>query len=379
MGDKLSKAYCYRNGVVPLLLTDKESVLGYFKDISDIVKGRLLRFYKNKTVSFQKISETRFKITLERLEHGDYIPPEEEKAFSDENIVESSRIVNLLDSVLREGIEKNASDIHIQSLPSKTCIRYRKDGDLLSMLEVTKEDGNAITNRIKLLAKLNILEKKRCQDGRFSFIEEGKETDIRVSVLPSSEGESAVLRLLNPNKEIPSFDELGFSESEIMVIRKMMALESGLVLVTGPTGSGKTTTLARILTELNDFSLQIITIEDPVEYRIEGILQINVDEERGQTFSEILRRLLRHDPDVLMIGEIRDEETADLACRLSLTGHLVFASIHTNSVAETPLRLINMGVKDYVVETVLKGVISQRLIAKNGGGRTVKAEMKIYE
>ena len=379
MGDKLSKAYCYRNGVVPLLLTETESVMGYFADVPEAVKNRLFRFYKNKTVSFQKITETKFKITLERLEQNNFIPQEDSKTNVEDNIVESSRIVNLLDSILREGIEKSASDVHIQSLPSKVCVRYRKDGELLSMLEVTKEDGDAITSRIKLLAKINILEKKRCQDGRFSYSEGGKDTDIRVSIIPSSEGESAVLRILNPNKEIPSFVNLGFSEDEIKMIRKMMSLESGLVLVTGPTGSGKTTTLARILSELNNSSLQIITIEDPVEYRIEGILQINVDEERGQTFSEILKRLLRHDPDILMIGEIRDEETADLACRLSLTGHLVFASIHTNSVSETPLRLINMGVKEYVVETVLKGVISQRLVAKDGGGRTVKAEMKIYE
>lgn len=274
---------------------------------------------------------------------------------------------------------KKASDIHICISGRNTFVRYRLDGKLYPMLETDSEKGNAVTARIKLLSDLNIMEHRKCLDGRFEYTRGGSAYDIRVSVIPGTDGESTVLRLLGGDIKIPEIETLGFTQKQLETVEKMLRLESGLVLVTGPTGSGKTTTLASIISRLNRKDLQIITVEDPVEYRIKDVLQVSVEEESGRSFPEVLKRLLRHDPDILMVGEIRDEQTAGITCRLALTGHLVFASVHTASCRETPLRLVDMGVTSYIVSAVLKGVISQRLKEKEGGGRKLEADIIFFE
>ena len=259
---------------------------------------------------------------------------------------------------------KKASDIHIDEDTEGMKVRYRKDGKLFFMLEEERSKGEAVIARIKLLSDLNIMEHRRCQDGRFDYKKGVNTYDIRVSVMAGIEGESVVMRILGGDIKAPELETLGFSERQMEDIKTLMKMKSGLVLTAGPTGSGKTTTLAAIITRLNTQEINIITVEDPVEYRIKGVLQVGVDEESGQTFFEVLKRILRHDPDILMVGEIRDEKTAAMACRMALTGHLVFASIHTSSCEETPLRLTDMGVPPYITGAVLKGVISQRLVEK---------------
>ena len=226
-----------------------------------------------------------------------------------------------------------------------------------------------------MLSNLNILEKRRAQDGRFNAAFDGIPLDIRLSIVPTVCGESIVMRLLYGRNTARSLESLGFCEEHLETLKKITALPSGLVLVTGPTGSGKTTTLNALLRLLRRNDIKIISIEDPVEYRTEGITQIQTDEETGMTFAELLKRVLRQDPDVIMIGEIRDSVSAELAVRAALTGHLVFATVHTNDSKEAAVRLCDMGIPPYLVSGTLRYVISQRLIKKTGGGRTPAAEI----
>lgn len=379
----LSAQFCEKNHLVVISEKKDEIVLGYTKAPSSEVRDRLERYFlPEKNISFQKIEIEEFEVLIARLYSGSSLIKKEdyEQSKPDETIAaKAAPAVNLLNSIINEGIIKGASDIHIDISDRETKIRYRKDGKLSLMLETDQEKGNAVIGRIKLLSDLNILEHRKCQDGRFEYKKGSHSYDIRVSVMIGIEGESVVLRLLGGDIKAPELDELGFTQIQLADIKKLMKKENGLVLAAGPTGSGKTTTLASIISSINRDDQNIITIEDPVEYRIKNVLQISVDEEIGRTFFEVLRRVLRHDPDILMVGEIRDEQTAAMACRMALTGHLVFASIHTSSIEETPLRLTDMGVPAYIVSAVLKGVISQRLIEKKGGGRTVKGQVKVFE
>lgn len=383
MNKKLSAEFCFKNKVIILGSGESTVVLGITEPLEDELRARLERYFlPEHNIEYRIITKGEYEVLIARLFSGtgDIVKNSGEEQNDDiTNASKAAPVVNLLNSIVSEAIIKQASDIHIENQEEKTRIRYRKDGKLLQMLSVEKEKGAALTGRIKLLSELNILEHRRCLDGRFEYMHGGFSYDIRVSVIPGIEGESAVLRILGGNIKAPELETLGFTKPQLTLINKMMSLEYGLVLVTGPTGSGKTTTLASILTRLNKDDIQIITVEDPVEYRIKGALQISVDEELGRTFFEILKRVLRHDPDILMVGEIRDEQTAAMACRMALTGHLVFASVHTNSCEETPLRLVDMGVPSYIVSAVLRGVISQRLVEKREGGRTVKADIKFFE
>lgn len=379
----LSVDFCIENKVVVLSNNEKSVLLGIVSDLDEDLSKRIKRYYSPEfTVEYKIITKDEYDVLITRLLSGtnqNFHKDIYQKKDDIINAANDAPIINLLNSILTEAIMNRASDIHIEIYENETRIRYRIDGKLETKLEIEKEKGLSITARIKILANLNILEHRRCQDGRFDFYRNNNVYDIRVSIIPGIEGESTVLRILGGNIQLPKLEELGFTVSQLKTIRKFMSVKHGLILVTGPTGSGKTTTLASILSELNQECIEIITVEDPVEYRLPGVLQISVNEEIGQTFFEILKRLLRHDPDILMIGEIRDEETAAMACRMALTGHLVFASIHTNSCEETPLRLVDMGVPAYIVSAVLKGVISQSLVEKKGGGRTVKADISFFE
>lgn len=278
---------------------------------------------------------------------------------------EDASIIRFVNQVLRDAIELRASDIHIEPFEDELRIRYRIDGVLqdVPVPPQLKRFQPAIVSRVKILSHLNIAEKRLPQDGRIKLKIENEEVDVRVSVIPMIHGEAVVLRLLRQaGLVVRGLHELGMDERELRLFRRILTLPHGIVLVTGPTGSGKTTTLYTALNEINDSTRKIITIEDPVEYQLKGVNQIQVSEKVGLTFARGLRSILRHDPDVILVGEIRDLETAQIAVQASLTGHLVFSTLHTNDAPSALTRLVDMGVEPYLVSSSLEGVIAQRLV-----------------
>lgn len=273
-------------------------------------------------------------------------------------------IIRLVNQLLVRAVKQKASDIHIEPFEKELLVRYRIDGILYEIMRPPKKAQNSITSRIKIMADLNIAEKRLPQDGRIRIKLAGKDIDIRVSMLPTAYGESCVMRLLDRSKVLQTLDTIGFSQNDLVVIRKLITKSHGIFLVTGPTGSGKTTSLYAALTEINEPDVKIITVEDPVEYQLNGINQCQVNAKIDMTFGAALRSILRQDPDVVMIGEIRDLETAEIAVQASLTGHLVISTLHTNDTATTPTRLIDMGVEPFMVGASLIGVIAQRLVRR---------------
>jgi type IV pilus assembly protein PilB len=279
-----------------------------------------------------------------------------------------SPIIKLVDSTIYTAIQRRASDIHIETQDEAVHVKYRIDGVLQpAMRPIAKQHHSAIVSRIKVMAELDIAEKRVPQDGRFKLRLPGKTIDFRVSIMPSVHGEDAVIRILDKESISEQFSELrldilGFPESELRRFRKYIAEPYGMVLVTGPTGSGKTTTLYAALSEIKSPEDKIITIEDPVEYQIRGITQIPINEKKGLTFARGLRSILRHDPDKIMVGEIRDPETAQIAIQSALTGHLVFTTVHANNVVDVLGRFLNMGVEAYQFVSALNCVLAQRLV-----------------
>ncbi len=281
---------------------------------------------------------------------------------------DSSPIIRLVDSTIFTAIQRRASDIHIETQDDAVYVKYRIDGVLqLAMRPIGRQHASAIISRIKVMAELDIAEKRVPQDGRFKVRMPGKTIDFRVSVMPSAHGEDAVIRILDKESISEQFRELrldilGFPEQELRRFRKYIAEPYGMVLVTGPTGSGKTTTLYAALSEIKTIEDKIITIEDPVEYQVKGITQIPINEKKGLTFARGLRSILRHDPDKIMVGEIRDAETAQIAINSALTGHLVFTTVHANNVLDVLGRFLNMGVEAYQFVSALNCVLAQRLV-----------------
>jgi len=277
---------------------------------------------------------------------------------------EDASIIRFVNQVLRDAIELRASDIHLEPFESELRIRYRIDGVLqdVPVPAQIKRFQPAIVARVKILSHLNIAEKRLPQDGRIKVRIDDAEVDIRVSVIPMLHGEAVVLRLLRQNAALRGVAELGLGARELAALRRVLQLPHGIVLVTGPTGSGKTSTLYTALQEINDAERKIITIEDPIEYQLRGINQIQVSEKSGLTFARGLRSILRHDPDVILIGEIRDAETAQIAVQASLTGHLVFSTLHTNDAPGAITRLVDMGIEPYLVASAIEAVLAQRLV-----------------
>ncbi len=277
---------------------------------------------------------------------------------------EDASIIRFVNQVLKDAIDLRASDIHLEPFEDELRIRYRIDGVLqeIPVPAQIKRFQPAIVSRVKILSHLNIAEKRLPQDGRIKIRVDKSEVDIRVSVIPMLHGEAVVLRLLRQNATLRGMGELGLDAREVTSFRKVLGLPHGIILVTGPTGSGKTSTLYTALNEINDSIRKIITIEDPIEYQLKGINQIQVSEKAGLTFARGLRAILRHDPDVLLIGEIRDQETAQIAVQASLTGHLVFSTLHTNDAPGALTRLVDMGVEPYLVASSLEAVLAQRLV-----------------
>ena len=367
---RLTPAFCAANGIIVIRHEGKSVYFGMVNPTDVTLKTRISKAFPGSQCMFQELEGEAFNLKLSQLfseeeaVEGSGGGEKDSRESIIDKVADDAPIVNLLNSVFLEALSKRASDIHVESGCDETLIRFRTDGLLVSVKRITNERASAMSARLKILANLNVLENRRPQDGHIDVKTDSYSLDVRISIVPTIWGESIVLRLLN-RSDIPlSLDSLGFSEQNSIRLKNITALTSGLVLVTGPTGSGKTTTMAALLKELDVKSAKIISIEDPVEYRIPRITQIQVHEELGLTFDALLRRIFRQDPDVIMIGEIRDIETAELAIRAALTGHLVFATLHTNNAIEAVFRLQNMGIPAYMAAAVLKIVIAQRLVRK---------------
>ncbi len=279
-------------------------------------------------------------------------------------VEDDAPIIRMVNSLLQQAVQGRASDIHIEPLEHEVRVRFRIDGELFEVLTLPKKSFPATISRIKIMGNLDISEKRVPQDGRTRMIVEGREIDFRISSLPSIHGEKIVLRILDRATALLALEDLGFSPANLEKINSLIHRPHGMIIVTGPTGSGKTTSLYSVLTEINSIDRNIVTLEDPVEYSLAGITQVQINTKAGLTFPAGLRSVLRQDPDVIMVGEMRDGETAELGVKAALTGHLFFSTLHTNSSAGTIARMVNMGIENYLLASSLIGVISQRLIRR---------------
>jgi type IV pilus assembly protein PilB len=275
-----------------------------------------------------------------------------------------NQVVKLLNLVLLQAIKDRASDIHFEPFENEFKMRYRIDGVLYEMVPPPKQLGPAITSRIKVMADLDIAERRLPQDGRVELTVGGKPVDLRIAVLPTIYGESCVMRVLDRSNVELSIDRVGLRPDDLDTVIRLINKPNGIVIVTGPTGSGKTTTLYAALAKLNDIETKILTAEDPVEYDIDGLCQVQVNEEAGLTFAKALRSFLRQDPDIILVGEIRDLETAQIAVQASLTGHLVLSTLHTNDAPSSIIRLVDLGMEPFLLTATIEGVVAQRLVRK---------------
>jgi len=278
------------------------------------------------------------------------------------DLTDEAPVIRLLNSILSEAVKERVSDVHIEPYERDLLVRFRIDGILYEKLSPPKIIQDALVSRIKIMAGLNIAEKRLPQDGRIRVRVAGRDVDIRVSIIPTYYGERAVLRLLDKKKGILSLADIGLGEHGVRTLERMLSRTSGIILVTGPTGSGKSTTLYAALNRVNTSEKNIITIEDPIEYQIRGIGQIQVNPKIELTFAGGLRSILRQDPDIIMVGEIRDAETAEIAIQASLTGHLVLSTLHTNDAATAVTRLVDMGIEPFMIASSLSAVVAQRLV-----------------
>jgi len=305
--------------------------------------------------------------TIDTLDEGtplQVVDDEGEESGDLESGADDASIIKFVNQVLSDAIELRASDIHLEPFEDELRIRYRIDGVLqeVPVPAQIKRFQPAIVSRVKILSHLNIAEKRLPQDGRIKIRLANNEVDIRVSIIPMLHGEAVVMRLLRQKSTLLGMQQLGMDERSLKMFHRVLALPHGIILVTGPTGSGKTTTLYTALSAINDTETKIITIEDPIEYQMRGVNQIQVSEKAGLTFARGLRSILRHDPDVVLVGEIRDQETAQIAVQASLTGHLVFSTLHTNDAPGALTRLVDMKVEPYLVASSLEAVLAQRLV-----------------
>ena len=319
----------------------------------DIFDGELERYYPEKVDSVADIV-AEFNINPEELEDEN----------GDEDLANAAPIIKFVDAVIKQAVQDKASDIHFEPFEKNFRIRYRVDGALYEMPPPPRSLAAPVISRIKIISGLNISERRRPQDGRIQMKINGRPVDLRVSCLPTSHGESVVLRVLDRSVVNLELDALGIGQDVLDKIRELIHLPNGILLVTGPTGSGKTTTLYSALGEINSPSDKLLTAEDPVEYDIEGIIQCPINDAVGMTFEKALRAFLRQDPDRILVGEIRDFVTAQIAVEASLTGHFVFSTLHTNDAASTVTRLVDMGVEPFLIASSLVGVLGQRLIRR---------------
>jgi len=304
--------------------------------------------YDNKDDDLQTVESNEVQLSLDRL-----IAKTEE-----------APVVKLVDLIIRQAIEESASDIHIEPQREKISLRYRIDGVLYDIAPPSRTMQLALISRIKILSKMNIAEKRLPQDGGFTVKMGDRMIDLRISTIPTIYGEKVVIRILDRERVPLDLEKLGFLPQELTLVRKGISFSYGLIFLTGPTGSGKSTTLYAALSELNKSSCNILTIEDPVEYRLDGINQVQVRPEIGLTFGNVLRSFLRQDPDIILVGEVRDLETAEICVRAALTGHLVLSTLHTNDAAGAIVRLVDMGIPNYLVASSARLIVAQRLVRK---------------
>ena len=277
---------------------------------------------------------------------------------------EDAPVLHLLDGIIVQGLKAGASDIHLEPGTERNRVRYRIDGVLQQAQRIPMERHTALISCVKLMAGMDIAEKRKPQDGRAQVTHSGQKIDLRISSLPTIQGEKIVIRVLDSGADQLRLEDMGFTGENLARYRTMYKASYGLILITGPTGSGKTTTLYATLQELNQPERNLITVEDPVEYRMEGVNQVAVNTKIGMTFANGLRAILRQDPNIIMIGEIRDRETAEIAIQAALTGHLVFSTLHTNTAAGAVTRLLDMGIEPFLAASALRGVVAQRLMRK---------------
>jgi len=346
----------------PQVMEDLRLVSGcliqrYYADPAQM-ENAILRFYGSNVARMLDDLAPTEQRTDEDSGNGDYSPAKLSE------LARQPSLVNLVNLVILEAIEARASDIHIEPFDREVKIKYRIDGILVEKAPSSKRLHAAIISRIKIMANMNIAERFVPQDGHIEFIGKNGRVDIRVSTVPTVWGEAVELRLLDKSASLISLGDLGMNPQTLEGFSKSLRKTHGIVLVTGPTGSGKTTTLYAALNKIYSPSVKMITIEDPVEYQLEGINQMPVNPKRGLTFATGLRHILRHDPDIIMVGEIRDRETADIAIRAALTGHLVFSTLHTNDAAGAVTRLIDMGVEPFLLASSLEGILAQRLVRR---------------
>ena len=356
----LSLAWCQSNLLIPFYHND---VLCYvarfpnepiFKDYFSAVDEFSGKFFLARTADlirfFDGINNSKF-ISNDNAAHL-------------KELAEEAPIVELVNNIFAQAVESSASDIHLEPRSNSFQIRFRIDGVMRTLFEYSVTNLDAVTSRIKLISELDIAERRLPQDGRIGLRVGGKDLDVRVSTIPGVYGESIVMRLLEKKELVANLADTGMLVDHEVEFLNMINEPHGIVLVTGPTGSGKSTTLYNSIRLVDDRSRKIITVEDPVEYKIDGITQIQVKDEIGMSFAAGLRAILRHDPDVIMVGEIRDQETAKIAIQSALTGHMVFSTLHTNDAASAATRLIDMGIEPFLIASALTGVLAQRLLRK---------------
>jgi general secretion pathway protein E/type IV pilus assembly protein PilB len=356
-------------GVIKLGEEPDKVIIGITKKTTRETKNGLMNFHR-KPVEFVEIDAMELTAYLSgKLGDADASETKNSDTIFDDRVLldklaNDAPIINLVNSICIEGIRSGASDIHIETEKGQVRVRYRIDGVLRTVRTVELSRFPAISSRIKIMANLNILERRQPQDGRITVSAGNEQVDLRVSVVPVTGGESIVLRILGKKMVVSSLSGLGFSPEQLTILNRLLRMPHGLILMTGPTGSGKTTTLNAMLSEIVSDTIKIITIEDPVEFLVDGVNQIQINEQIGLGFDVLLRRVLRQDPNVIMIGEIRDSSTAEIALRSALTGHLVLSTMHTNDTASVIHRLINIGAEPYLIASVLRGAMAQRLVRK---------------
>ena len=358
--------------VVPLML-DGERLIVASPDPTHCELLHLLGFVTGKPVEAVLANASEVEQTISRLyasATAHQLPENEtnEQSLSLHRIkqlAEDPPTVRFVDSLLEEAISRRASDIHLRPGEHDVVILLRIDGVLLEIRRLKHSNLSAIVSRIKIIGGMNIAERRLPQDGRHMVKQGDRTIDLRLSIMPTVHGESVVIRILDTRQSLKTLDQIGFNGRDVERFRDLISHNQGIVLVTGPTGSGKSTTLYAALNGIKDKGVNVITVEDPVEYQIDGIRQIQVKPQIGYTFARALRHILRHDPDVIMVGEIRDQETAMMATESALTGHLVLSTLHTNSAATTITRLLEIGIAPYLLNASLLGVLAQRLVRRN--------------
>ena len=379
--DGVPEQIARRHRVLPLRLTDSYLELGTANPL-DLDAEKALAFATAREIRLFLLAPSKISEKLDEMYRSDKAIDKLLEGMGDQEVTTLSEaaapeelniseadasqkpVVRLVDMIISEGILSRASDIHVEPEEGGVSVRYRIDGVLRQVMKIPRQAGLPLISRVKIMSSLDIADRLRPQDGRARVAVNGQPIDLRVSTLPAQLGEKVVIRILDSRATVKSLDSLGLNPGEAEAIKRLLENHEGILLVTGPTGSGKTTTLYSAINQIKGEGVNIVTVEDPVEYRMQGIVQVQVQEKAGLTFAAALRSILRQDPNVVLIGEIRDKETAQIAVQASLTGHLVLSTLHTNDAANAVTRLVDIGVESYKIAASLRGVVAQRLMRK---------------